>query len=874
MPIDREKVLQAAQKYVEKKRYDGAIAEYQKLIQDDPNDARTLLKIGDLQARLQAYPEAIATYDRVGQHYATQGFSLKAVAVYKQIREIIRKHAPDLADRYAHIGPRLAEIYSQLGLTSDALAAWDEVASRLQRASKDREAADVFRKMVELDRGNPLPHLRLGEAYCRLQALDDAVACFWLAADLLLNLGRQDDALKVIERILHFRSDARYARVAAELYLARSTREDGLQALAKLQICFQNDPKDLDTLGLLGQAFTLIGQEDKAVEVYKEMARVAREQGRADVYDGLLEHLRTVAPDDDQVAQLLSQGAYESAPPEQELDIALEDSELEVLDVLEEAPAHTDATSRHAADVGVAQASVEPAEEIRSPSGFDAQNHLRKAIADAESFRKLRLYHKAIETLHIALELDPSSIEVRSKLRDLLVEAGDRAGALAEAVNVAALHLDRNDLAAAEPLLRQVLEADPRNEGAIALYEQIAPGYAAYAGNSSGAVRSSLPAPAAPEADDGYDPNAPLPSYDLEEVSAEQALSHEPSSRVPLPQAAYASERMDEPFSTELQGPLPSFPFASAISEATRERVLPSFEELDEISQVEEVSAEALEQHEAPSLEDVLEEADFFVARGLLEDARTMLQEQLARMPSNRLVLERLREVEEQLLPRGASQTIERSQISAHDFNMDISGSLDALDSMELPPGSPGLRAEALAHGAPEGLVNKPVASFKAGIRAQVSEGDSATHYDLGVAYKEMGLVSDALHELSLAARDPQRECMCFAMIGLIHLEQGELDLAAEAYVSALAAPIKSVEQEMNLYYDLGNVYEMKGLPKDALYHFQKIARRDPGYRDVRDRIDTLVPPQNNPSREPSGTRAVNDDDEFERVFDDLFESK
>ncbi|HEY5375756.1 MAG TPA: tetratricopeptide repeat protein, partial [Polyangiaceae bacterium] len=91
--IDREKTLQAAQKYIEKKRYDRAIAEYQRIVQDDPNDARTLLKIGDLQARLQAYPEAIATYDRVGQYYSAQGFALKAIAVYKQIRELIKKHA-------------------------------------------------------------------------------------------------------------------------------------------------------------------------------------------------------------------------------------------------------------------------------------------------------------------------------------------------------------------------------------------------------------------------------------------------------------------------------------------------------------------------------------------------------------------------------------------------------------------------------------------------------------------------------------------------------------------------------------------------------------------------------------------------------------
>ena len=146
MAIDRDKTLQAAQKYIERKRYDRAIAEYQRIVQEDPSDARTLLKIGDLQARLQAFPEAIATYDRVGQHYASQQLHLKAIAVYKQIREIIRKHAPDLADRYAYIGPRLAEIYTELGLISDALQAWDEVATRFLRAGRDREGIDVFAK--------------------------------------------------------------------------------------------------------------------------------------------------------------------------------------------------------------------------------------------------------------------------------------------------------------------------------------------------------------------------------------------------------------------------------------------------------------------------------------------------------------------------------------------------------------------------------------------------------------------------------------------------------------------------------------------------------------------------------------------------------
>ena len=61
----------------------------------------------------------------------------------------------------------------------------------MQRAGRDREAVDVFRTMVELDRTNPLPHLRLAEACCRVQALDEAIDSFWTAADLLLNLGRR-----------------------------------------------------------------------------------------------------------------------------------------------------------------------------------------------------------------------------------------------------------------------------------------------------------------------------------------------------------------------------------------------------------------------------------------------------------------------------------------------------------------------------------------------------------------------------------------------------------------------------------------------------------------------------------------------------------
>src|SRR4026209_158554 len=98
-----------------------------------------------------------------------------------------------MEDRFGHIGPRLAEIYTQLGLTSDALAAYDEMATRLQRAGRDRDALDVFKKVVEPGPTNPLPYLRLADAFMRVKDTDNAVLRYGTAAEILLKLQRRDD---------------------------------------------------------------------------------------------------------------------------------------------------------------------------------------------------------------------------------------------------------------------------------------------------------------------------------------------------------------------------------------------------------------------------------------------------------------------------------------------------------------------------------------------------------------------------------------------------------------------------------------------------------------------------------------------------------
>jgi len=155
-------------------------------------------------------------------------------------------------------------------------------------------------------------------------------------------------------------------------------------------------------------------------------------------------------------------------------------------------------------------------------------------------------------------------------------------------------------------------------------------------------------------------------------------------------------------------------------------------------------------------------------------------------------------------------------------------------------------------------------AKFKEGVKAQVEDNDSATHYDLGVAYKEMGLIADSINEFRLAARDPARECVCLSMVGVIELERGNLEAAADAFIKALNATERTVEQELSLYYELGAIFEAKQNNAEALYYFRKIQRKDPQFRDVGDRIREL--------EGMSGERpkSLHPETDFDAVFDDI----
>jgi tetratricopeptide (TPR) repeat protein len=886
--IDREKVLAAAQKYVEKKKYDKAVLEYERIVQEDPNDARTLLKMGDLQLKMEGYAGAVATYERVGKFYAHQGFSLKAIAVYKQIREIIGRHVPTLEDKYSHIAPKLAELYQQLGLTSDALAALDEVATRLQRQNRDQEAIEVFRKIVDLDATNPLPHLRLAEALSRAKDVDGAVLEFGIAAGQLAKLGRREDALKVIERLLHHKPDVVQARAAAELYLAKGSASDGMQALAKLQVCFQANPRDLDTLGLLARAFTQIGQAAKAIEVQKEMARLARDNGKTELFNELVAKLLKLAPNDEGVKRLamgstmppsvVPPAPASSLPPqrsvaESETSASYEDvgeSDIEA----DEQPIELRRSSPPRAGDVVVDGGYEVVEEVNEPTtAAGSHGQIARILTDAASLRDSGMPAKAIEALRIGLEIAPRSIEARQMLRDVLLEVGHTSQAVVQMIQIAEMLVEGLDGEAAARMLQEALSLDPENATATRMLREL--GYELVEepdDDADPSGRDSQDDEARASVGGPYDPEGPLPSYDLEEIGPEDVARRsysEPSIRAAAAPGGAALSRPVEGIDDPFGDPLPRFPLESAPeSEAVFELRGAPGRAPDPRAEPESPPPPPPSMKSGPpELESALEEAEFFASRGLFDDARTILHEQLVRLPNNPLLQERLTELDAQEHGmQGGSGTRPSPSAAAgamEDRAFDIAESLGA--------GGDGDRASGVGPGggAPTDQVDveEVFEKFKAGVAEQIDVDDAQSHYDLGVAYKEMGLIDDALREFEVAGRDVKRVCVCQSMIGMIHIERGNLNEAIDAFMRGLLSPERTRDQEAALSYEIGAAFEVKRVTKQALDYFQRTARLIPSYRDIQERIRRL---QKVEPKQPPRAVAVGADDEFDRAFDDI----
>jgi len=117
-----------------------------------------------------------------------------------------------------------------------------------------------------------------------------------------------------------------------------------------------------------------------------------------------------------------------------------------------------------------------------------------------------------------------------------------------------------------------------------------------------------------------------------------------------------------------------------------------------------------------------------------------------------------------------------------------------------------------------------------------VDVSDAQTHYDLGVAFKEMGLYDEAINELRQAADDPERKVACLILQGTCLREKGSLEIA-ENMLRTLLWPGLAIEDACSIKYELALTCEATGKGEEAAKLLAEIDVARPGFRDVRSRL-------------------------------------
>ncbi|HET8934849.1 MAG TPA: tetratricopeptide repeat protein [Polyangiales bacterium] len=866
MSFDRAKALEAAQKYLAKGQLDRAITEYERLVQADPKDSRLLLKLGDLYTRQGAARDATTTYRKVAEQYAEQGFFLKAVAVCKQILKL----DPAQTD----IWERLAEMYEMLSLVSDAITTYEQVADAYTRNGSLRKAVKALQKIAELDPENVAARIRYAEALSKLNKPEEAAAAFAEGAELLKKQGRIDDFLKVGERLLfHQPENDDFARSLAAAYLER---ENPKHALAKLQACFNRDPKNVDTLQLLARAFEQLGQTPKTISVLKEIARLHAQEERRGEQGSVLRRILALDPQDNEARRDLSEirklptdassAAIEVA--EEDYDLLLEDDES---NIVEEMPA---SGLLHTAP---------------PPTGVGAE--VARMLEEYAVFVRYGLTEKMVAQLNAILNLDPKNLDVREKLKDVLIKARRNPEAVAQLLCLAE-QLVESEPERAEEFLAEAIRLDPSNEQAKRWLSRLDQQHSA--GGAALLDRNEAPTKQRPRPEESFASVLPE-AMPLDDADAVELVSEDGSVATTLDEDEVVFVDEDETTDLEVDEPVQAAPEPEPELEAEPEEV-------------------------PEALKETLAEIDFYVKQDMVEEAQSTLSDALSSFGNHPLLMQ----LHEQLFGTkdGASEPPPDPRYSARS-RLGTTPGFAALPSdpaprLELgpeaepeagmrmpsmPPAAASIRpgptsimpaaasirpssfipatesvrpskkdrsfelAQKLAEEAlPQPAANSSaievadvLAQFKQGVAKQVDSGDAATHYDLGIAYMEMGLHTEAIDEFKLCLIDPDRRCTAHTMIGLSYVAKGEMDPGIEHLKLALEDNPKP-DEEIGLWFEMGNAYELLGKNLEALIWYEKVEERDSRYRDVAQRIERL-----GTARTPE-----QESDDFDQMFDNM----
>lgn len=714
------------------------------------------------------------------QKFIAKGQIDKAIKDYQQVIAI---DPADIRHRQ-----RLAELYVKVAMKAEAITEYGVIGKYYADNSYFLKAIAVYKQIQKLNPDDVTTTLMLGELNAKQGLVGNALAEFSTAFSYYEKNDNKADALKVLEQMLAV------------------------------------DPENLNTQLRFAETHFALGMVEKAYDEFTQLAHLLQKRGDESAFNGVSSRIQQLFPEkkdfllDLLAAQIAKGGGRQCIPRLKEILTADKQNQRAWTLLLEALQGAGDKAGMLAASqqmVAIFPKLPEPRlviieEAVATGNRDDALIELRKHFAPLLANGLLAQLERYFESL---LNINPDDSEVLQGFANLYESAGESAklaGIKARleqltrqsAVEDSSPPIEELQVASTEPVEVAAAEEEetaPQSAPEPEWEEEIELSLVEEGEESDQQSESTLTPAAEPE----------LPAEHA--LSDDEMLEVKSSALVAEPEVATDSEDSRQPEDGYVFLEVETGPEITALLIANMEQtadrsdaeVVPTGEELD--LDLDDDSGEPL---------DLGEElfSPEYVAESPAENATATVQEDI------------------QTAPDGADSG----------NNEPLFGDDDLLDfGAELFPEEPQThqaKVVATEKYSLDGLFSQ----FKDGLDRQVEKGDTETHFDLGIAYKEMGLYDDAIAEFQVAAADPHRQVDCLTLQGLCYQEKGNFAQAEAVFNKALALADLPQEGLLSINYELGQLYEMSGRTAEAISIFTNVCKIDPDYRDVSTKLVNL----------------------------------
>ncbi len=701
MAIDKRKILNAAQKFVQKGNFDKAVVEYQKVCKADPKDTSVRLKLGDIYLKLGKNEDAVHAYRKVAEQFMKDGFDAKAVALFKQITKL---------DPKCHeVSIPLAELYQRMGLIPDAMAALQSAADAAYQAGEKDDALDLLRRMAALEPANTTNRLKVAELLNQEGHTSEAITEYREVLAELERQGAGEEHAQVLARLVEV--DPSSSTNALELVQAHLHAGRLAEAETAARALCDREPENLEGREALGLALDGLGRSEECAAIMRDVAAAYRERGddeRArdlvqrfggaaefsvdDTDDPILEtdepvdadalEIESDAPmgdlggaaaafedpgfnpegmhigeslggDDGDAAGDLDAAALETDLPD---DLELDLSGVDDLDELDEQPSLDAEVAGDMTLEPVVADETPPMAPVPAP---EPPEDIDQALAEAGVYLRYGKHDRAIEALRGILAVEPAHAGALLKLGEALVATDDSANAVT-AFERAAASAD-GDVALFESARDQLEAIDPAAAAAL-----------------SGESESGSLDDVEIEIDDGLD------DLDVEVESDEAEVDVEVPADEDAARGADLEETVvDEDFDVSAEAGTGESDGLDAVAELDLDGIedeTPNAESDD--------SATMGESTTSVQVREELDEAGFYFEQGMFDEAREIYERILQVAPNHPQAMLRLGEIEASaalpdVTPADEARSDDVPLPTVDDFEDSTSGSDDAMGDFE-----------------------------------------------------------------------------------------------------------------------------------------------------------------------------------------------